>query len=120
MQPIVWDDNGVIRFQDNKIIKMLADAGVLDLNYIAGQCIEKRIPHVDQMQFWQLLGYSVSGFGSLSFVTKEMVLAADTAAGQLIATTVTPAQVKAPSPALVAGEGGRRPDEGNQPSETEG
>lgn len=83
MQPIEWDGKGVIRFQDNKIISMLYEAGVFDLNAIAVQCIEKKIPRADQMQFWQMLGYSVSGFGDLSFATKEMVAAADEIAAQL-------------------------------------
>lgn len=87
MQPIAWDGKGVIRFQDNKVITMLLEAGVLNLNSIAGQCIEKKIPRADQMQFWQMLGYSVSGFGDLSFATKEMVAAADEIAAQMVSAT---------------------------------
>jgi hypothetical protein len=90
MQPIIKDNHGVFRFQENKIISMLCDAGQLDLNYIAGQCIEKKIPRVDQMQFWQMLGYSVSGFGDLSFASKDMVAAADEIVTQL--QTVIPAK----------------------------
>jgi hypothetical protein len=66
LQPIEFDDTGeVIRFRENKIVRYLLDAGPFDLNHLAcvpGFSVE------DEVQFAQLIGYSVSGFGELSYV----------------------------------------------------
>lgn len=68
IQPIYTDDRGTTRFRENKIVRYLLDNGGLDLNKLAWMlpdCNE------DWEQFAQLIGYSVSGFGSLSYVSDE-------------------------------------------------
>ena len=67
-QPIHFDDSGVVRFKDNKIVRYLLDAGPFDLNDLA----KMNFSNNDRMQFAQLIGYSVSGFGSLSYVSDEV------------------------------------------------
>lgn len=84
MQPIVWDDRGNIRFQGNKIVQWLVDQKKIDLNAIFVAGIEQQWPIPDLEQFWQMLGYSVSGFGDLSFVRRETVNKADEIADRML------------------------------------
>lgn len=71
MQPVVVADDNVVRFQENSIVRWLLDQASagrkVDLNDIAVQCFADE----DLQQFAQLIGYSVSGFGSLSYVSDE-------------------------------------------------
>lgn len=66
MQPLVVKD-GVVRFKANKVVQYLLDKGGLTLNDLPyGQLSQD-----DFEQFAQLIGYSVSGFGDLSYVSEE-------------------------------------------------
>lgn len=67
VQPVEDDGNDVIRFKENKIVRHLLDNGGIDLNQIA----RLGFPREDHVQFAQLIGYSVSGFGELSYVSDE-------------------------------------------------
>ncbi len=82
MQPIALDRAGVARFKQNKIVRDLLDfatARGFGLNEIA-----VRDYHVeDQEQLAQLIGYSVSGFGDLSYARRGTVQTADVIAGLL-------------------------------------
>lgn len=77
MQPIEMDGNNIARFKANKIVRYLldraTDANIADLNKLA------IIPFSteDRVQFAQLIGYSVDGFGDLSYVPREIVEQAD-------------------------------------------
>jgi len=62
LQPIF---NG--RFIPNKIVMMLLDRAPVDLNGIA--CMD--FTQGEREQFAQLIGYSISGFGELSYVSEE-------------------------------------------------
>ncbi len=62
-QPIIHDDKGVVRFQSNKVVTWLLDAGRINLNEIG----LLSFPIEDLMQFYMLIGYSVSGFGEIFF-----------------------------------------------------
>ena len=76
MQPVVIfkeSDERIARFQQNKIIRWLCDSGKLDLNEIASMPFDED----DFMQIAMLLGYSVSGFGDLSYADPEFVARAD-------------------------------------------
>lgn len=73
MQPIVWASDGCIRFKRNNIIDYLFNSGKLNLNEIATM----DFPREDHIQIAQLLGYSVSGFGDLSYVPRKMVAECD-------------------------------------------
>jgi hypothetical protein len=94
MQPIVLVGN-VIRFQENAVVsymmehasELLVDndvmwvKGSIDLNklFIATQHVHRD----DWVQFAQLIGYSVSGFGDLNYVDKQTVREADAAAAKI-------------------------------------
>jgi hypothetical protein len=80
MQPIFLDQFGVARFKANAIICWLFETGRMDLNQIAVMGFGDE----DRMQIAQLLGYSVSGYGDLSYVSPESLEEADIKAAMLI------------------------------------
>ena len=98
MQPIELDpDDGTPRFKLNPIVVWLLDAGPFDMNQLA---ILPNISKEERSQFAQLIGYSVSGYGELSYAVD--VHEADEIADQLVS-EVKPApdvmaQVACPGP----------------------
>jgi len=67
VQPLVIDPDGIVRFKPNKIVRFLLDAGPFDLNKLALMPWDDE----DHVQLAQLIGYSLSGFGELSYVSPE-------------------------------------------------
>lgn len=65
-QPLVDDGRGVVRFQENTVVRALLGRGrlgvVTDLNLLA----QMEFPEEDWRQFNQLIGYSVCGACDLS------------------------------------------------------
>ncbi len=84
MQPIIVDASGTIRFQENKIVRFLLDNGIYDLNKLWIMFHNSKIFSLDDMeQFYQLIGYSVSGFGDISNFRDETISKADELASKL-------------------------------------
>lgn len=83
MQPVYFDRQRIIRFKPNKIVQYMLDAGrdakLFDLNKFALLPFDRE----DHVQLAQLIGYSVCGFGDLSYVPRATVAAADRAAERL-------------------------------------
>lgn len=82
IQPVYLDADGRIRFLDNRIVRDLltfSSARGFDLNAIA--C--RRYTREEHQQFAQLIGYSVSGYGTLSYVDRRACDRADYLAHQL-------------------------------------
>jgi hypothetical protein len=67
LQSIEIDEKGILRFVENRIVRFLLNDGPFDLNQIA------RMPFCreDREQFAQLIGYSLSGFSELDYVSDE-------------------------------------------------
>jgi hypothetical protein len=66
-QPTEKDAHGVLRFKSNKIVEHLLDFSSskgCDMNELARMDFSNE----DRMQFAQLIGYSVSGYNSLSYM----------------------------------------------------
>lgn len=66
-QPVYEDSQGVYRFKKNAIVDWLLEEGGkhgLDLNRIAREDFTRD----DRIQFAQLIGYSVYGWGTLGYV----------------------------------------------------
>ena len=80
MQQIRWNGD-VIRFRENAIVRFLLDAGPYDLNKLALM----EFSAADRNQLAQLIGYSVGGFGDLSYAFPEVVAEADEIVEQMIA-----------------------------------
>lgn len=86
MQPIVWV-NDVVRFKANNIIRHIIDHGSIslkDIAMLAGDP-ENGFTQEDQEQLAQLIGYSVSGFGDLSYASEMAVEEADRIAAGMAA-----------------------------------
>lgn len=73
MQPVYVDKHGTNRFVENRIVRYLLDNGGIDMNAIA----RLNFPDDHQEQFAQLIGYSLSGFAELDYVTDEACYVAD-------------------------------------------
>ena len=67
IQQIEKDKDGIVRFRENKIVAYLLDNGGIDMNNLAVIDFSDE----DREQFAQLIGYSLSGFGELSYVSNE-------------------------------------------------
>lgn len=72
MQEITIAD-GVARFRANEIVRYILEKGPFDMNHLAG----RDFTQADKMQFAQLIGYSVAGFGELSYAANRVVREAD-------------------------------------------
>lgn len=67
IQPLYTDDHGVLRFKANAIVRYLLDFGGIDMNKLAVLPFSDE----DRIQFAQLIGYSLGGFGDLSYVNSD-------------------------------------------------
>lgn len=72
MQPVVMVD-GVARFKENKIVRYILDHGNITLNNLPPHAFKRR----EWEQFYQLIGYSVSGYGDLTLVSDRSYESAD-------------------------------------------
>lgn len=72
IQPLQLDDKGVLRFKENKIVCHLLDNGGIDMNDLA----RKDFSREDREQFAQLIGYRLSGYADLGYVTDATYAAA--------------------------------------------
>lgn len=76
-QPLAPDESGIVRFKENAIVRRLLDRSreglKTDLNDIA--CME--FSQEDRQQFAQLIGYSLSGYGELSYVDDVSYMVAE-------------------------------------------
>ncbi len=74
IQPLAPDAHGVVRFKANAIVRHLIDTHpTVDMNALARMSFTDD----DRQQFAQLIGYSLSGYGSLSgYVSDEAYSAA--------------------------------------------
>lgn len=79
IQPLYLDKAGVPRFRDNAIVRFLLEAGPYDLNRLAVLPFSDE----DREQFAQLIGYSLSGFGDLSYVSSDTYARAESKAREL-------------------------------------
>ncbi len=67
IQPLYKDEHDTLRFKENAIVRYLLNAGPFDMNDLA----DERFSIEDMVQFAQLIGYSLGGFGDLSYVSDD-------------------------------------------------
>jgi hypothetical protein len=82
MQPLVVDSRGTLRFKENTLVRKLLDFGT-EHGYGLNQMAVEDFTPEDRMQLAQLIGYSLSGYGTLSYVTDESYDRAIAASPQL-------------------------------------
>lgn len=86
IQPIGFDDRGVIRFTQNKIVRYLLDQYEPGLNDLvmrfgnSGDEAKDLDDRADYEQLMMLIGYSVSGFGDLDLDRRTIAIADQKAA----------------------------------------
>jgi hypothetical protein len=83
IQPVTIDPHGIVRFKENKIVSHLLEFGSArgcSLN----ELVRMGFSQEDHMQLAQLIGYSVSGYGDLSYASPESVEIADFEAAALL------------------------------------
>jgi hypothetical protein len=73
LREVYTDTKGVVRFRGNAVVEWLFKNGRIDLNTIPCHSL----PSKDVAEFWQMLGYSVSGYGDLDFIDRMTVEQAD-------------------------------------------
>lgn len=67
-QDVYKDEEGIARFVPNRLVCYLLNKGGIDLNHLAEHV---RVSDGEWEQFAQLIGYSISGFGDLSYATTD-------------------------------------------------
>jgi len=67
LQPVYQDKHGTVRFKANSLVRYLLDHGGIDMNTLA----TLPFPKADREQFAALIGYSLSGFAELDYVSDE-------------------------------------------------
>lgn len=86
-QPVILDEHGTPRFQQNAIVRKLLDRCTdqgFSLNEIAVKYGNKAQGRADYDQLMQLIGYSTSGYGELSTSPTRTVASADLKARRLL------------------------------------
>lgn len=83
MQPVVLAKDGTPRFKENPIVRFLLDNGGFDMNKLAVLAQTHGWTDDDRSQLAQLIGYSTSGFGDLSYAREDHVAEADRLADML-------------------------------------
>ena len=79
IQPMIKDKQGVMRFKENAIVQHLLDTHPTgDMNKLASMGFSDD----DRKQFAQLIGYSLSGYSELSYVSADAYGAAATMADE--------------------------------------
>ena len=68
IQPTEPDALGVLRFKQNKIVSDLLEFSQ-ERGFGLNEMARKDYSHEDRVQFAQLIGYSLGGFGELSYVS---------------------------------------------------
>lgn len=76
-QPIHLDIHGVQRFTPNRMVQYLFDHGGLDMNDLIKASLAW--PDDERAHFAQLIGYSVDGWESLSYVSEARARSVETA-----------------------------------------
>jgi hypothetical protein len=76
VRPMILDENGVLRFRENAIVRDLLDSGPLDLNAIA----LRHYTRADREELAMLLGYSVSGISDLRYMRQQTITRIDAVA----------------------------------------
>lgn len=72
IQPLYTDEHGTLRFKPNAIVMWLKEQGRFNMNELAAiDCSQS-----DREQFAMLIGYSLGGFSSLSYVSDDTYNAA--------------------------------------------
>lgn len=71
LQPLVRDSSGTVRFKANAIVRAMLEMGRKGQRFDLNELAAGGFSNEDFTQLAQLIGYSLSGFGELSYVSDE-------------------------------------------------
>lgn len=77
MQPVEFDPDGTARFKQNALVRFLVDWSRDCGMGLNGLALLPGISNDDWTQLAQLIGYSVSGAGELSYFDRQILARAD-------------------------------------------
>lgn len=75
IQDLNFDEHGTLRFRENKIVRDVLDFSS-ERGFSMNQIAVGGYSRADRVQFAQLIGYSLGGFGDLSYVNGDDYAAA--------------------------------------------
>lgn len=84
MQPVVKNKDGTVRFRENAIVRHLLDRLQEKHGYGLNQLAMLDFSQEDREQFAQLIGYSISGYHELSYVSDESCAQASALANECV------------------------------------
>lgn len=67
MQPVILDKNKVARFKENTVVRKFLDEASAGRKFDLNDLVIAQMPIEDLLQFYQLIGYSVSGYGDIFY-----------------------------------------------------
>jgi len=70
MQSVIMTEDGKLRFRENQIISFLVELA-FENGFSLSKIATMDFSDEDRMQLAQLIGYSVAGYGMLSYVSDE-------------------------------------------------
>ena len=76
IQPIIKDEHGVPRFKKNELVDVLLD-WAQERGFGLNEIARINFSNDDRQQFAQLIGYSLDGYSSLSYVDDDAYCVAD-------------------------------------------
>jgi hypothetical protein len=88
MRPVEIDADGRPRFKANALVRLLLDADGHTRRVFLGRLEDLAaagaVPQADVDEFFQLIGYSVGGYGELAHVSRASAAAADAEAARVL------------------------------------
>lgn len=66
--PVVFDEQGVLRFKEDPLLSALQQSGVLDLNKLFVAVARNQLTQEQQRKVTKSCGYSLAGYFELTFV----------------------------------------------------
>lgn len=82
MQPVFIDEDGIARFRGNPIVRFLYDWAV-NKGMGMNELIMMPFENEDREHFAQLIGYSICGYGELSYVSDKSYAEAEEKVSEL-------------------------------------
>lgn len=105
MQPVHIDSSGRARFVENANVRFLLDEASAGRKCDLNDLTKRDFPQEDWEQFAQLIGYSVAGYGTLSYVSDRTYAMACRRADKLLRA----AEMASCGPVNVDGDGAEVP-----------
>jgi len=68
VHPLVWDEQGVLRWKKDPLLCRMQELGLIDLNITTAYGQMGKLSNLELRQLAKRMGYSLSGYFDLSYV----------------------------------------------------